>query len=91
MPHVVEFPVGQSCEPPHRPEKQRYRLNVVGQAVQAIAEARPGDPAGQILDLLGGKYAMNKRPKRADPHNASRGEAFASANASEGPSPYALS
>ena len=37
---MVEFPVGQPREPPRRPEKQRYRLNVVGQAVQAIAEKR---------------------------------------------------
>ena len=43
---MVEFPVGQPREPPHRPEKQRYRLGVEGEAVQAVTVARPGDPAG---------------------------------------------
>ena len=79
---MVEFPVGQPREPPRGPEKQRYRLGVKGDAVQAVAVARPGDPAGQILDLLGGKHAVYERPDRADPHNASRGEAFASSDTS---------
>ena len=88
---MVEFSVGQPREPPRRPEKRHDRLGVEGEAVQAVAIARTGDPTGQILHLLGGKYAVYKRPKRAEPHNAFRGEAFASANASQGPSPYALS
>jgi hypothetical protein len=88
---MVEFSVGQPREPSRRPQKQHHRLGVEGQTVQAVAVARTGDPTGQILDLLGGKYAVNKRQKRAYPHNAFRGEAFASANASQGPSPYALS
>ena len=77
---MVEFPVGQPREPPRCPEKQRYRLGVEGEAVQAVAVARPGDPAGHILDLLGSKYAVYERPDRADPHNASRCEAFASSD-----------
>lgn len=75
---MVEFPVGQSCKPPRCPEKQHYRLGIEGEAVQAVAVARPGDSAGQILDLLGGKHAVNKRPERANPNNAPRCEAFTS-------------
>jgi hypothetical protein len=75
---MVEFPVGQSCKPPRCPEKQHYRLGIEGEAVQAVAVARSGDSAGQILDLLGGKHAVNKRPERANPNNAPRCEAFTS-------------
>jgi hypothetical protein len=75
---MVEFPVGQSCKPPRCPEKQHYRLGIEGEAVQAVAVARSGDSAGQILDLLGGKHAVNKRPERANPNNAPRCEALTS-------------
>ena len=77
-PHPVELPIGQSREPPRRPEKQHHRLGVEGEAVHTVAVARAGDPADQILDLLGGKHAVDKCPKRTYPHNPPRGEAFAS-------------
>lgn len=78
---MVEVPVGQPREPPCRPQKQHHRLGVEGEAIQAVTVARPGDSVSQILDLLGGKHAVYKRPECADPHNTYRGGAFASSDA----------
>ena len=83
---MVEFPVGQPRELPRGPQERHDRLGVEGEAVQTIAVAWSGDPVSQVLDLLGGKYAMYESPKRADPHYAARGEAFASADTSGDPS-----
>jgi len=83
---VVESPVGQPRELPRGPQKRHDRLGVEGEAVQTIAVAWSGDPVSQVLDLLGGKYAVYECPQCANPHDAYRGEAFASAYTSGGPS-----
>jgi len=84
---MVEFPVGQLRESPRGPEKRHDRLAVRGKAVQVIAVARSGDSVSQVLDLLGGKYAVYECPKCAYLHDVYQGEAFASVDTSGGPSP----
>ena len=86
---MVEIFVWQPREPPRRPEKRHNRLGVEYKAVQAVAVARSSDPTDQILDLLRGKHAVYERPECAYPHDAYRGEAFASVDTSVVPRPFA--
>src|SRR5829696_8695683 len=77
-PRMVEIFVWQPRELPRRPHKRHDRLGVEYKAVQAVAVARSSDPTDQILDLLRGKHAVYERPECAYPHDAYRGESFAS-------------
>jgi hypothetical protein len=67
---VVKITVGQPRKPQRRPEERHHRLGVVGEAVQAVSVARPGDSTSQIFGPLGGEHAVRECPERANPKDA---------------------